>query len=89
MARYVSYQPLKLLKKCLFKIRLRDCFPHAMGEMAVQYFPYKVDGPDDVMNDGQNDRMIIKPTYQHRIDAEHKVNNASIPVSHENFFWKI
>ena len=60
-----------------------------MREMAVKYFPHQVDWPDDVMNDRQYDRMIIKPTYQHSIDAEHKVNNASIPVSHEKCFWKI
>ena len=49
----------------------------------MKYLPYKVDGPDDVMNDGQQDGMIIIPTYQHCIDAKHKVDNAPVPVSHE------
>jgi len=54
-----------------------------MRQVALKYLPYKVHGPDDVMNDGQYDRMIIKPTNQHSIDAQHKVENASVPVSHE------
>lgn len=54
-----------------------------MGKVALKYLPYKVDGPEDVMNDGQQDGMIIIPTYQHGIDAQHKVENASVPVSHE------
>ena len=55
----------------------------------MKYLPYKVDGPDEVMNDGQYDGVIIIPTYQHSIDAQYKVDNASVPVSHERRFWKI
>ncbi|WP_202552122.1 hypothetical protein [Ginsengibacter hankyongi] len=73
----------------LFKIRFRDGFPHAMGQATMKYLPYKVDGPDDVMNNGQYDGMIVIPAYQHRIDAQYKVDNAPVPVSHEKCFCKM
>ncbi len=72
--------------QCLFEIRFRDRFPHAMRQAAMKYFPNKVDRPDDVMYDGQYDRMIVIPAYQHGINAQHKVDNASVPVSHEKCF---
>jgi len=60
-----------------------------MRQAAMKYLPYKVDGPDDVMNNSQDDGMIVIPAYQHRIDAQHKVDNAPVFVSHEKCFWKM
>ena len=75
--------PQNFRRSLSFKIRFGYCFPQVMRQVAVKYLPYKVDRPDDVMNDGQYDGMIIIPTYQHCIDAKHKVDNAPVPVSHE------
>ncbi len=75
-----------LRHKCLLKIRFRYCFPHAMRQVAINYLPYKVDGPDDVMDNGQYDGVIVMPAYQHGIDAQHKVDNTAVPVSHEKCF---
>jgi hypothetical protein len=57
-----------------------------MRQAAMKYFPDKINGPDDVMKDGQQYRMIVVPAYQHGINAEYHIYNAFIPVLHNERF---
>jgi hypothetical protein len=50
--------------------------------VADQQFIDQVDGPEDIMDDQQQDRMIVMPAYQQRVDTQDAVENARIPVVH-------
>ena len=60
----------------LFKIRLGDGPPQIMGEVADEQFIDQVDRPENIMDDQQEDRMIVMPAYQQRVDAEDAVEDA-------------
>ena len=53
-----------------------------MGKMAGQEFIDQVDGPEDIMDDQQEDRMIIMPAYEQGVDAQDAVEDARVPVVH-------
>jgi hypothetical protein len=53
-----------------------------MGEVADQQLIDQVDRPEDVMDDQQEDRMVIMPAYQQRVDTQDAVEDARIPVVH-------
>ena len=40
-----------------------------MGEVADQQLVYKVDGPEDIVNDQQDDRVIVMPADQQGINT--------------------
>jgi hypothetical protein len=46
----------------------------------------EIDGPEDVMYDGQEDRVVVKPTDQYRINAQKAINDAFVPVTHVGGF---
>ena len=53
-----------------------------MGKMADEEFVDEVDGPEDVVDDQQNDRVVVMPADQEGIDAEDAVEYACIAVVH-------
>jgi hypothetical protein len=61
---------------CSFEVRLGDRSPEVMGEVADQQFVDQVDGPEDIMDDQQEDRMVVMPAYQERIDTEDTIEDA-------------
>jgi len=47
-----------------------------MGEVADKQLIDQVDRPENIMDDQQEDRMIIMPAYEQRVDAEDAVEDA-------------
>jgi hypothetical protein len=59
-----------------------------MGEMADQQFVDEVDGPEDIMDDQQDQRVVIKPTDHQRIEAEDEIDDAGVSVHDMNIAKK-
>jgi hypothetical protein len=53
-----------------------------MGEMPGQQLIDQVDGPEDVMDDHEDDRMVVIPAYQDGVDAQDAIDDAFVPVIH-------
>ena len=53
-----------------------------MRKVTYQNFINQIKGPDDIMNNEKEDRMIVMPAYHQAVDSQNKINNTSIPVSH-------
>ena len=50
--------------------------------MADEEFVNKVDGPENVVDEQQDERMVIIPADHQRIEAENAVKNTRTPVVH-------
>jgi hypothetical protein len=66
----------------LFKIRHGDRPPQVMGEMADQELVNQVDGPEDIVDDQQEQRMVIIPTDHQGVDTQDTVDDARVSVVH-------
>jgi hypothetical protein len=58
----------------LLEIRQRDGSPQVVGEVADQQLVYEVDGPEDIVDDQQDYRVIVMPTDQQSINTQDAVN---------------
>jgi hypothetical protein len=45
-----------------------------MGEVAIQQLPYEVNGPEDIVDDQQDDRVIVMPADQQGINTQDAVD---------------
>jgi hypothetical protein len=58
----------------LLEIRQWDGSPQVVGEVADQQLVYEVDGPEDIVDDQQDYRVIVMPTDQQGINTQDAVN---------------
>jgi hypothetical protein len=52
----------------------------------LQNFVHQVNGPEDVMNNQEQNGMVIMPADHQGINTEQKINNAAISATHKNIF---
>jgi hypothetical protein len=57
-------------KKILFEVGQGDGAPEVVGKVADQEFIDEIDGPEDVMDDQQDDRVVVVPADHQCIEAE-------------------
>jgi hypothetical protein len=62
---------------CLFKIGSGDGPPKVVGKMADQELIDQVDGPEDIVDDQQEDGVVVMPADQQCVDAEDTVEYAA------------
>jgi hypothetical protein len=66
----------------LIEIGCGNMLPHIMGQMAGQQLINEIDGPEDIMDDHQDDGVVVVPAYQDGVDPEDAVDDAFVPVIH-------
>ena len=59
-----------------------------MGEMTDQQFIDQIDGPEDIMNDQQEYRVVVMPADHEGIDSQNAVDNTGVPVVHTSNILK-
>jgi len=63
-------------EKRLFEVGQGDGTPEIVGEVADEEFIDKVDGPEDIMNDQQDQGVIIVPADHQGVKAEDGIYEA-------------
>jgi hypothetical protein len=69
----------------LMEERFRDCFPHIMREVALKNFIYQVNGPEYIVYNKIEKRMVIIPADKQGINPQQEINNAAVFAIHVLF----
>jgi hypothetical protein len=69
-------------KKSLFEVGQGDGTPEIVGEVADQEFIDQVDGPEDIVDDQQDDRMVVVPADHEGVETQDAIDYAGIAVVH-------